>query len=152
MSCRRTEFLLPAAVDDRLDSAQRDELSRHLAGCEACAAALAAMRDARAALVGCGPAEPPADLAERISRSVRAATGADATPSFWDRFVPIAWPTALAASIAAAVLVVMMLRGGDNTPARAGRQRVTDPVEQAANTSTDNDEQLALNVLGMEPN
>lgn len=150
MSCRRVELLLPAAVDERLDPGQRSEVEGHLTRCATCADALAVMRDARAALAACGPAEPPPHLAERISRSVRAAAGADAAPSFWDRFIPIAWPTALAASAAAVVLVALLLRGGDPTTAADESGPTADPVEQVATGDNNTDEQVALNVLGME--
>lgn len=150
MSCRRMELLLPAAVDPaRLDPGAQREVDHHIRSCTSCASELAAMQTARDALTACGPAEPPQDLARRISRSVRAAAGEQSTVTlFWDRFIPIAWPTAIAATVAAALLLTLALRGPASNASPAVRVAPADPVEQIA-SATGNEGQLATNVLAM---
>ncbi len=150
MSCKRVELLLPATVDNRLDGAQQREVDEHLAGCAACTADLDAMRDARVALATCGPAEPPAGLADRIARSVRLAQPDNTPASFWERFVPIAWPTALGASVAAIVLVAVMLTSGGEPTKTATETAPADPIEQVATAVNNANVQLASNVYGLD--
>lgn len=88
------------------------------------------------------PAAPASDLAARLSASVRAASADESEPSLWARWARLAWPAAVGASVAAAVLVVLLLRSGAPAAAPAG-----DPLADAVNASTDVD---VTAVLAME--
>ena len=78
------------------------------------------------------PAVPAADLATRLSASVRAASSAPSQPSFWERWTRLAWPAAVGASVAAAVLVLLLVRSGAPVPSPT-----SDPLADAVDVSTD---------------
>jgi hypothetical protein len=82
---------------------------------------------ARALLASTGPAEPPDGLAERAAAAAIATTPAPRAPSFIDRLIPIAWPTAALAAAAAIVLLVLTTRTADRT---AADDTYDDPVGQ----------------------
>jgi len=77
----------------------------------------------------------------------------DHSPSFWQRFVTVAWPAAVGATVAAAILIALVVR--QPSPATESSVKVTvpaDPVEQVStdDTNANNTVQIASSVLGME--
>ena len=105
---------LDALLDGRLDAAARTEVESHLATCEECRRAFAALRWTKqyAATRFAAP-DAPADLREKILRSLRADTIAEIVPApprrTWSR------PLALAASILFAALIAGFFFFGKST-------------------------------------
>ncbi len=99
MSCARSEWL-HGYFDGELDAARAAEFEAHLAGCPACAGALARQQALREALAG-------ASLYEPASASLRARVES-ALPARASRRAPLAW---LAAAAAVLVLVALWSLG-----------------------------------------
>ncbi len=71
MNCDEASILLHALIDGELDAGHAREVEAHMAGCENCAAQLAAYRQLRAAMPGRALAyAAPASLRARIDRAV----------------------------------------------------------------------------------
>jgi len=146
-SCKKYEKLLSLYLDARLDTSGRAEVDRHLATCEACRATIALLSGAAAALAAEGPAEPPPGLAARAARGALAAGSREARPSFIERWIRVAWPTAAAASVATALLLFFGLSAG-NGNGQAGTSG--DPVALIAQQSEPETDELVRSVLAME--
>lgn len=81
---------------------------------------------ARRLLASTGPAEPPPDLARRAADAALASAAAQPVPSFFERLIPVAWPTAALAAAAAIILSILTARASRPAPATT----VDDPVGQ----------------------
>ena len=66
MACEKFEELLAAYADGELGPGERAVVERHLEACPGCAALLASLRTADAALARFPEVEPPADLSEKL--------------------------------------------------------------------------------------
>jgi anti-sigma factor RsiW len=103
--------MLSSYLDDRLDGASRATVDEHLASCADCARELSVLRRVSSALAG-DDGVPPTGLAARVARGALAAADAgDIEPSFLDRWIRIAWPTAAAGALAAIALLVTIGTG-----------------------------------------
>jgi anti-sigma factor RsiW len=106
--------MLSSYLDDRLDGASRATVDEHLASCADCARELSVLRRVSSALAG-DDGVPPTGLAARVARGALAAAdaadAADIEPSFLDRWIRIAWPTAAAGALAAIALLLTIGTG-----------------------------------------
>lgn len=107
---------LSALLDDELDDDEALEVTRHVAGCEECFAEFEAIREARRALRGLPPVDPPDDLyADLLAGATAAAEGGGSRRAL----------RAVAAVVASGLLVsaAAFLAGDDE------RGTVSPPVE-----------------------
>jgi hypothetical protein len=112
-------------LDDALEIEAREQVDRHLAGCEDCRAELAALRRLKQAVAEEAVPPVPPDLQARIGRRLDQATLA--RPAF-RRF---AIPTTIAATIGAALLLVaLQWRQG-----RFGPPAVREPLRETTRAS-----------------
>jgi len=118
MTCAERRAALLGYLDEELGSAERAELETHLAGCEACRAALAAERRLSGALAALPPVAPPRDFEARFW--ARIAREKDGARSARERDAPVGWrerlfsrraALGLGGAAAAAVALVLALRG-----------------------------------------
>jgi anti-sigma factor RsiW len=76
MSCPGREEKIAALVDGELDGAARAEMEAHLAGCAACSARLAELRElSKTVREGASRPEPDADQVRRLGRAIRRGPG-----------------------------------------------------------------------------
>lgn len=106
MNCRECQNNLSAYVDERLDDERRTKIDAHRGDCRACEKAYRLMRRTNEVLAVEGPAEPPGGLAERSVLAAFAVGQAEPRRSFFDRWIPVAWPTAAVAAAATLLLLV----------------------------------------------
>ena len=146
-SCKRCERLLTPYLDSRLEADERAEVESHLACCEACKSTHALLSGAASVLAAKGPAEPSPGLAARAARAaLDAADKEEARPTFVERWIRVAWPTAAAASVATVLLLVFGLGRTDIS----GQTTATgDPVALIAQSENASSE-LMLSVLALE--
>ena len=144
MICRDCQNQLSDYVDNRLDETRRQQIEAHRAECESCEQTYRLMSRTRAALAAEGPAVVPAGLAERAAR---AALTADAQParSWVDRWIPVAWPTAIVA--AAATVLLLVSAPPESRPATSAT--AGDPVSAVMGDTGDVDD-FEGEVLAME--
>lgn len=122
-ACRRWRELLGAYLFGHVSPEERVGLEAHLDGCAECRAELAELRPVSGALAAADPThlgappEPPAELADRVFASVRAARRAHRRRR---------WGVALAAAIVAVAVAVPM-----TLAVRPDRRR-SDDVERFA--------------------
>jgi len=147
MNCRECQKQLSDYVDDRLDASQRQAVDGHLGECAECKTSFGLLERARRVLASEGPAEVPGGLAERAALAAFAAERAQPARSFFDRWIPVAWP---AAAVSAAAAVLLLLTTTPRTT-RSSAASVTngDPVRVVLD---DGDNDLAGEVLGVEVN
>ena len=142
------EVLVSAHALDALDRADAAAVDAHLAGCETCRAAFdEALETAAALALSVPPAEPPADLRERILVAARATPQEHpaASPAFADapaaaarrprrRFAEIFTPSrnfAAAFAIATALLGVLYVAERDKTSTLQAERDSSALVSQA---------------------
>lgn len=144
MTCRDCQNQLSQYVDDRLDETRRQQIEAHRAECATCEQAYRLMSRTRAALAAEGPAAVPAGLAERAAR---AALTAEAPParSWLSQWIPVAWPTAVAA--AAATILLLVSAPPESRPAASAT--AGDPVSAVMGDTGDVDD-FEGEVLAME--
>ena len=109
MTCAERRAALVAYLDEELGPAERAELETHLAGCEACRAALAAERRLSGALASLHPVVPPRDFEARFW--ARIARERDAPVGWLGRLLSRRLALGLGGAAAAAVALVLALRG-----------------------------------------
>jgi len=114
MNCRECQKNLSDYRDDRLDETQRNSVDAHRRECAACDKSYRLVRRSMEIMAAEGPAQPPTGLAERAARAAFTAGQAAPTRSFFDRWIPVAWPSA---ALAAAAAVVLMLTSPAGAPA-----------------------------------
>ncbi|MEX2206180.1 MAG: zf-HC2 domain-containing protein [Myxococcota bacterium] len=119
MTCAERRAALVAYLDEELGPAERAELETHLAGCEACQAALAAERRLTVALASLPAVEPPRDFEARFwarlaregeGGGARVARERDPPASFFERLFSRRFALSLGGAAAAAVALVLALR------------------------------------------
>ena len=147
MTCRQSRRLLSRHLEGQLDPAAVERVRAHLDGCDICRATHALLAQPARALAasnaGNQTATPPPDLAERALRAAFAAEEPTHAPSFLDRWIPIAWPTAVAATVVTAVLLALALRA----PQPAATPTSSDPVIQLAPADGTDDSLASLLAL-----
>ena len=105
-ACPDKELLLHALADNELDAGNVLALEAHMAGCQACAAELAAIRQVKSTLADAKPHyAPPASLAARIEATLAEAEAPPVRPVRRHRVFNESWlaggsVAALAASLA----------------------------------------------------
>lgn len=143
MNCRECQKHLSEYVDNRLAPARRNQVDAHRSECAACERQYRLMQRAGEVLGREAAAEPPAGLAERASRAAFAAAEPRAAGSFFDRWIPVAWPTAVVAAAAAVLLLVTSAPQSGGAPSPTG-----DPVSIVLDDA--GDDGFEGDVLGME--
>jgi anti-sigma factor RsiW len=111
MTCAERRPTLLAYLDDELGSSERAELETHLAGCEACRAALAAQRRLSGALASLTPIEPPRDFEARFWARVARDEDPPGAVGWRERFFSRRLALGLGGAAAAAIALVLALRG-----------------------------------------
>ncbi len=111
MTCAERRPTLLAYLDDELGSSERAELETHLAGCEACRAALAAQRQLSGALASLTPIEPPRDFEARFWARVARDEDPPAGVGWRERFFGRRLALGLGGAAATAIALVLALRG-----------------------------------------
>jgi hypothetical protein len=101
------EELLSASVSGDLSTAERAALDTHLAGCARCRATLEAFREERHLLSGLREVPAPRDLGARVRAGIE---GRAAAP-WWRRPSTLVAGVASLATVAAALLAVVVLSG-----------------------------------------
>jgi anti-sigma factor RsiW len=117
--------MLSAYVDGVLSHDAARSMEQHLARCEACASAVAAERSFVASLDTLAEVRPPADFVEAVMG--RVAQHPVQSPS-----TPIPWRSAVRASVAASVLLVVLLGSGTAWLVSSGALEGVDPAGLAA--------------------
>ena len=149
MRCSKINRLLTPLLDDRLAPAERTLVEQHLEGCPGCRETYALLGATGQLMAAQGPAEPPADLADRAARAAFAADREQTTDWFGDLAMSLRWP-ALGTATAAMVLAVGLLTSVPDRIIDAG----VSPDSMAAIFPTDNDvvsdDELLSSVLGQE--
>jgi anti-sigma factor RsiW len=118
VSCAERREALSAYVDDELAPAERAELETHLAGCPACREALAAERRLSSQLAALPAPVPPGDFEARFwARIARGeAAGSGGALAWIGGLLRPRRLVALGGIAAAAVALVLVLRGQPETP------------------------------------
>jgi anti-sigma factor RsiW len=118
MSCAERREALSAYVDDELAPAERAELETHLAGCPACREALAGARRLSSQLSALPAPVPPGDFEARFwARIARGeAAGSGGALAWIGGLLRPRRLVALGGIAAAAVALVLVLRGQPETP------------------------------------
>jgi putative zinc finger protein/WD40 repeat protein len=104
--------LISASLTGELTDKERLELDAHLVRCESCRATLAAFTAERRILAGLPIADPPRDLAARVRTGIESGRGVP----WWRRTSSLVAIGASLATVAAAVLVVLVLGNLDFHP------------------------------------
>lgn len=99
--------LLSASLSGDLSAAERAAVERHLAGCARCRATLAGFSEERRLVAGLRHVPPPRDMAARVRAGIEA--GEHAPPPRWRRPSTLVGAFASVATMAAAVLAVLVL-------------------------------------------
>jgi len=149
MRCSKIERMLTPLLDDRLASADRTLVEQHLETCPQCRQTHALLAAAGQLLSAQAPAEPPADLAERVARAAFTANPVDSSGWLGELMHTMRWP-ALGTATAALVLAVGLLTSLPEHVQNAG----VSPESMAAIFATENDvvsdDELLSDVLGQE--
>lgn len=145
MRCKDASRLLEAWRDGELDESRAGQIAAHVRACESCGLRVRALERVSAALRREFGAGVPADLANRAFRAAMSAK--PPATSFLGSLFPLAWPAALAASAAAALLVAWSLSSGPPSD-----PRLTDPIAPLLTSSSgDQIAMLYRGALGIEP-
>ncbi len=144
MNCRECQNNLSDYLDDRLDQARRDHIDAHRRECAECERAYRLVRRTAEVLAAEGVAEPPDDLAARAARAALTAEPRGAR-SFFERWIPVAWPTA---AVAAAAAILLLVTSPPQAPAASVAD--ADPVSIVLD-DVDGDD-FEGDVLGVEDN
>ncbi len=104
--------LISASLTGELTDKERLELDAHLVRCEACRATLAAFTAERRILSGMPVADPPRDLSARVRTGIESGRGRP----WWQRSSSLIAIGASLATVAAAVLAVVVLSNFDFSP------------------------------------
>jgi anti-sigma factor RsiW len=117
MNCAEIAALLDSSVDGELDAARRRPFQEHLRSCPCCAARHGE-RQALRALVRRPPKHRASDrLRRRVAASIRVSAPEPPARAGWWRWHlgSTRWATGLAVTVAAGLLLVVALRGGQDT-------------------------------------
>ena len=137
MNCRECQNHLSDYMDGRLAEAQRSHVDAHRSECPACQQAYRLMERTGEVLAAEGPAVPPVGLAERAARAAFAAGQRKPQRSFFDRWVPVAWPTA---AVAAAAALLLLLSTGPTSGSVSDPGVNGDPVSALIDDNGDEDD------------
>ena len=100
------EELLSASLTGDLTPAERAQLDAHLAGCAHCRDTLEAFAEERKLISGLREVTPPRDLGARVRAGIEG--GAPGTVAWWRRPATLVGAFASVATVAAAILAVMV--------------------------------------------
>lgn len=121
MGCSKYKKMLTPYLDERLDGAERKLFETHLEACPHCRENYQLMRGASTALAQYGPAEPPADLAQRAVRAAMLA-GQDEGREVRSGFANLVrWP-AMATAALSLILALGLTLSLPAGPAGAGSE------------------------------
>ncbi len=146
MNCRECQNHLSDYVDGRLDEARSTHVDAHRSECAACQQTYRLMARAGEVLAAEGPTAPPVGLAERAARAAFAAGQTKPERSFFDRWIPVAWPTA---AVAAAAALLLLVSAGPTPGPVSGSNVNGDPVSVLIDDNGDEDD-FEGDVLGVE--
>lgn len=113
MSCLRASKLISSHIDGSVDPEKAAWLHAHLQECPACQRELHTLRRLGELAASEGPAEPATGLTDRIMAGIPAAAGHAREDAPVDRWVQLAWPSAVAA-VAAALVVTFVSLASDS--------------------------------------
>jgi len=113
MSCLRASKLISSHVDGSIDPEKAAWLHAHLEECPACQRELHTLRRLGELAASEGPAEPTTGLTDRIMAGIPAAAEPVRESAAVDRWVQLAWPSAIAA-VAAALVVTLVSLASDS--------------------------------------
>jgi anti-sigma factor RsiW len=137
MDCDQALTLVHPYVDGEIDIVTVLEVERHLAGCPACAAQEAGVRELRATIREAVPyRDAPLRLEKRVRTAIRDARRAESRQSF--AFPRWAWGGAAVAILLAAIVFRGMLPFGAASPDSTARELIDDHLRSlTANHLTD---------------
>jgi len=149
MRCSKIDKLLTPLLDGRLAPAERTLVETHLEGCPGCRATYALLQATAQTLGALGPAEPPADLAERAVRAAFTAEPARTSDWFGELAQSLRWP-ALGTATAALVMTVGLLSSVPERVTAPGVNANSMAALFASGNDVVADDELLSEVLGQE--